>query len=94
MENKTSDDYLELTKNIKHLRLAAGWSQDDLAKRVGVTRQTITAIETNKQIPSKALVLGIMGLFMFGMMINPILASIIKGLELDKVFERMFKSGE
>jgi putative transcriptional regulator len=37
---------------IRELRLAAGLSQQELAGRVGATRQTINAIEQEKYSPS------------------------------------------
>jgi putative transcriptional regulator len=37
---------------IRELRLAAGLSQQQLAERVGATRQTINAIEQEKYSPS------------------------------------------
>lgn len=52
-----------LSSNLKLLRQTMNWTQDDLAKRVGVTRQTITAIESGKKSPSKTLALAILGLF-------------------------------
>lgn len=38
--------------NIHALRAAKGWSQGELADRVGATRQTINAIEQEKYAPS------------------------------------------
>jgi len=37
---------------IKTLRAEKNMTQEDLAKEVGVTRQTIIAIEKNKYVPS------------------------------------------
>jgi putative transcriptional regulator len=42
---------------IKDLRNAKGWSQGELATRLGVTRQTINAVETNRYDPSLPLAL-------------------------------------
>jgi putative transcriptional regulator len=42
-----------ITNNIRNLRFAHGeMTQADLAKAVGVTRQTIIAIENNRYSPS------------------------------------------
>jgi putative transcriptional regulator len=41
-----------MTNKIKFLRAENNMTQEDLAKKVGVTRQTIIAIEKNKYIPS------------------------------------------
>ena len=44
-----------MENRIRELRKAAGVSQEELAKRCGVTRQTINAIENNKYDPTLAL---------------------------------------
>ncbi len=44
-----------MTNRIKELRKAAGYRQEDLARALGVTRQTIIAIENNKYDPSLVL---------------------------------------
>lgn len=41
-----------MTNKIKELRRARGCRQEDLAAALGVTRQTIIAIENNKYDPS------------------------------------------
>ena len=38
-----------LAKNIKRLRSARGWSQEDLAKKAGVHRTYIGSIERNER---------------------------------------------
>lgn len=43
---------VQMTNKIKFLRAENNMTQEDLAKKVGVTRQTIIAIEKNKYIPS------------------------------------------
>lgn len=44
-------------------RAERGWSQADLAERLGVSRQTINAIETGKYDPSQPLAFRISTLF-------------------------------
>lgn len=41
-----------MKNKLKIARIAAGLSQDDLGKRIGYTRVTISNIETGKSIPS------------------------------------------
>ncbi|MGS2648647.1 helix-turn-helix domain-containing protein [Streptosporangium sp. LJ11] len=41
-----------MKNRIKELRTERAWTQADLAQRVGVSRQTINAIETEKFDPS------------------------------------------
>lgn len=41
-----------IENNIKVHRAQRNLTQEDLAKKVGVTRQTIIAIEKNKYVPS------------------------------------------
>jgi len=42
----------QMMNKIKTLRAEKNMTQEDLAKEVGVTRQTIIAIEKNKYVPS------------------------------------------
>ena len=42
----------EINNKIKVLRAEQNMTQEDLAKEIGVTRQTIIAIEKNKYVPS------------------------------------------
>jgi putative transcriptional regulator len=47
-------------KNRLHvLRAERGWSQAELARRLGVSRQTVNAIETDRYDPSLPLAFGI-----------------------------------
>nr|WP_241695987.1 helix-turn-helix transcriptional regulator [Solimonas terrae] len=48
---------------MRNLRASRQWSQADLAKALGVSRQTINAIETEKYDPSLPLALKIARLF-------------------------------
>lgn len=48
---------------LRELRLQKEWSQNDLADRLGVSRQTINAIETEKFDPSLPLAFKIARLF-------------------------------
>ena len=41
-----------MENRIRELRKAAGLRQEDLARELGVTRQTINAIENNKYDPT------------------------------------------
>jgi putative transcriptional regulator len=42
---------------VKDLRIERGWTQQELAEAVGVSRQSINAIERNRYVPSLALAL-------------------------------------
>jgi putative transcriptional regulator len=48
---------------LRELRAAKNWSQGDLADKLGVSRQTINAIETEKYDPSLPLAFKIARLF-------------------------------
>jgi putative transcriptional regulator len=48
---------------LKELRAERGWSQADLAERLGVSRQTVNAIETGKYDPSLPLAFKIARIF-------------------------------
>lgn len=52
-----------MKNRLKVLRAERDWSQTDLAKRVGVSRQAVTAIETGKYDPSLPLALRMARLF-------------------------------
>ena len=52
-----------MKNRLKVLRAERDWSQADLAERLGVSRQTINAIETEKYDPSLPLALRIARLF-------------------------------
>ena len=43
---------VQIENRIKELRKAEKWSQQDLAERLGVSRQTINAIERDRYDPS------------------------------------------
>lgn len=44
-----------LANRLRVGRAERGWSQDELARRAGVTRQTISSIETGQYVPSALL---------------------------------------
>ncbi|HVU26104.1 MAG TPA: helix-turn-helix transcriptional regulator [Opitutus sp.] len=52
-----------MKNQLRELRTARNWSQGDLADRLGVSRQTINAIETEKYDPSLPLAFKIARLF-------------------------------
>lgn len=52
-----------MENHLKHHRESAGWSQGELARRLGVSRQTINAVETDKYDPSLPLALRMAKLF-------------------------------
>jgi putative transcriptional regulator len=43
---------VSLKNRLRELRAAKEWSQSDLADKLGVSRQTVNAIETEKYDPS------------------------------------------
>jgi putative transcriptional regulator len=49
--------------NIRNLRKQAGLRQEDIAKKLGVTRQTVIAIENGKYNPTLELAIKIARLF-------------------------------
>jgi putative transcriptional regulator len=52
-----------MKNNLKELRAGKSWSQGELAEKLGVSRQTINAIETEKYDPSLPLAFKIARLF-------------------------------
>jgi putative transcriptional regulator len=47
----------EILSRVKELRSARGWTQEQLAKAVGVSRQSINSIERDRYVPSLLLAL-------------------------------------
>ena len=86
-ENRIED----FCKNLVVLRQAMNWTQADLADRVGVTRQTIAAIENGKTKPSKTLFLAIVGLFTNLLPNSPILAAIAGAINITNITQFFFK---
>lgn len=52
-----------MTNRLRELRASKGWSQADLAETLGVSRQTVNAIETGKYDPSLPLAFRIAQVF-------------------------------
>ena len=54
----------EVSNRVKELRAARGWTQEELAKATGVSRQSINSIERNRYVPSLPLALTFAHVFM------------------------------
>ncbi len=52
-----------MRNRLKELRAARGWTQADLGERLGVSRQAIIALESDKHDPSLDLAYRIAALF-------------------------------
>ena len=52
-----------MTNSVPNLRAERGWTQGDLAKQLGVSRQTVNAIETGRYDPSLPLAFAIAKVF-------------------------------
>lgn len=52
-----------MKNHLRSLRAERGWTQDELGKRVGVSRQAINALETEKHDPSLDLAYRLAGEF-------------------------------
>ena len=52
-----------MTNRLRELRAERGWSQAELAERLGVSRQTVNAVETERYEPSLSLAFKIARLF-------------------------------
>jgi putative transcriptional regulator len=46
-----------IVNRVKELRMASGWTQEQLAQAAGVSRQSINSIERNRYVPSLELAL-------------------------------------
>ncbi|GAB2679109.1 helix-turn-helix transcriptional regulator [Flavihumibacter cheonanensis] len=54
---------MQMKNNLKVERAIHGLTQEDLAKKIGVSRQTINAMEANKYVPSTVLALRLARVF-------------------------------
>lgn len=54
---------LIILNRVKELRNARGWTQEQLAKAVGVSRQSINSIERDRYVPSLLLALSFAQVF-------------------------------
>lgn len=52
-----------MENRVRVFREGQGWSQGELARRLGVSRQTVNAVETDKYDPSLPLALRMAKLF-------------------------------
>src|SRR5215213_2696436 len=48
---------------VKALRLGRGWSQEELARRAGISRTAVSAVEGNRLVPSVAAALSLAAAF-------------------------------
>jgi putative transcriptional regulator len=53
----------EIRSNVRDHRLRVGLTQEELAERIGVTRQTVLSIEKGNYTPSVALALRLAAVF-------------------------------
>ena len=49
--------HIDITCHVKHYRMAMGWSQDELAEKIGIRRQAVYDIETGRYLPNTAIAL-------------------------------------
>ena len=59
----TLDCTTRVINQVKDLRTSRGWTQEQLAQAVGVSRQSINSIERNRYVPSLELALTFARLF-------------------------------
>lgn len=52
-----------ISNRVKELRTARGWTQEQLAEAVGVSRQSINSIERDRYVPSLPLALAFARVF-------------------------------
>ena len=48
---------MELKNKVREFRVERGWTQQELAEKVGVSRQSINSIECDRYVPSLPLAL-------------------------------------
>lgn len=94
MTNIDEEKVKEFCSSLKTLRTSVGWTQEDLANRVGVSRQTINSIESGKTIPSTALFWALAGLFFAGANFIPIVNGVVNAIGLPKIFKNLWFKNE
>jgi putative transcriptional regulator len=52
-----------MKNRVKQLRVERGWTQEDLGRKLGVSRQAVNAIETERHDPSLGLAFKVAALF-------------------------------
>lgn len=52
-----------IVNSVQKLRIQKGFTQEELARKIGVTRQTIVAIEKGRYTPSVLLAIKLAGVF-------------------------------
>lgn len=63
-ENGRTNMYIkDMGNRIKKLRISKGYTQQDLAKRLNVTKSVISAYETGQRSPSYEILIGISSIF-------------------------------
>ena len=67
-----------MKNRLRVLRAERGWSQAELAQRIGVSRQAVNALETDKHDPSLGLAYRIAGAF---------------GLAVESIFDNEHRTG-
>ena len=67
-----------MKNRLRVLRAERGWSQAELAERIGVSRQAVNALETDKHDPSLGLAYRIAGAF---------------GLAVESIFDNEHRTG-
>ena len=67
-----------MKSRLRVLRAERGWSQSELADRIGVSRQAVNALETDKHDPSLGLAYRIAAVF---------------GLAVEDIFENEHRGG-
>jgi putative transcriptional regulator len=59
----TANNPNRVANRVKEMRIACGWTQEQLAQAVGVSRQSVNSIERNRYVPSLELALTFARLF-------------------------------
>lgn len=78
-----------ILENLKLLRQASGMTQDDLAKKIGVSRQTIINLEKTG-IASPTVKLALVGLF--SLTGTPVVLGILGAIGFNSVFNKKNKN--
>lgn len=83
--NNEDSDIEKFASQLKMIRSVLGLTQEELAKKLGVARQTISSIEKGTMKLSKPVFIALLGLLLVPITTNPILAPILAGFGIKKL---------
>lgn len=86
--NNEDSDIEKFAAQLKMIRSVLGLTQEELAKKLGVARQTISSIEKGTMKLSKPVFIALLGLLLATITTNPILSPILAGFGIKNLLNK------